>query len=86
LFVKYCEEKPKEEAKKMADKTLTIFDWFANEMAENLEVYEILNFYYGIVKNIDDFNYEALMKILNSGFSEQLLPVHPQVNVIDNHC
>lgn len=81
LLFKFCSEKKKEEVKESVEKVKEIFEWYADEMAESLEIYELLNFYYGIVKNFDSFNYEALVKLINAGFMEELLPVHPQVRV-----
>ena len=79
LFFKNCESKPHEQTKELISPLAAILDWYADEMAESVEIYELLNFYSGIVKNFEEFKYEGLIKLMNSGFLEELLPVHAQV-------
>lgn len=79
FFFKFCREKTKESTKEMREELIKILEWFVIEMAENLEMFEMLNFYYGLMKEWDQLETETTIKIVNSGFLEELLPVHAQV-------
>jgi len=79
FFVKFCDGKPQSETAENHEKILKIMEWLSNEMADNLEIFEVLNFYYGILKNWTSINYEQAVILLNNSFFEELLPVHSQV-------
>ncbi len=80
FFFKYCSNQSVEKSKDHQRRLVTILEWYASEMAENLEVYELLNFYYGLMKMWNQLDYSATVKIVNSGLIEELLPVHSQVS------
>eukprot|EP00826_Nyctotherus_ovalis_P064200 TRINITY_DN9410_c0_g2_i2.p4 TRINITY_DN9410_c0_g2~~TRINITY_DN9410_c0_g2_i2.p4 ORF type:complete len:139 (-),score=36.11 TRINITY_DN9410_c0_g2_i2:86-502(-) len=45
-------------------------------MADTPEMFELLNFYYGIIKNWKEMGCEEVVSIMNAGFAEELPPVH----------
>lgn len=79
FFFKSCREEKKEGTKEIRGELLRILEWFVHEMAENLEMFEMLNFYYGLIKSWDSLDQDSAIKLVNSGFMEELLPVHAQV-------
>ncbi len=79
LFFKFCEDKKPEAVQAQLIKLRSILEWYGTEMGESLETYELLNFYYGVLKELEGTGFESAVKILNSSFVEELLPVHPQV-------
>ena len=71
----------------MHEKMLQILEWYASEMAENLEVFECLNFAYGLIGQLKDWDkahFEEAVKVMNSGYFEELLPVHAQVLILSS--
>jgi len=82
FFFKFCREEKKEGTKEVREELLRILEWFILEMTENLEMFEMLNFYYGLVKDWNDLETDSVIKLVNSGFVEELLPVHAQVHAV----
>ena len=81
FFFKFCNEKSNEETKEVRKELTIILEWFVLEMADNLDMYEMLNFYYGLIKEWETLDAESTIKIVNAEFLEELLPVHAQVHV-----
>jgi hypothetical protein len=78
LLFKFCLTHTKESAKDIVAQVKKILEWYLDEMGDSLEIYELLNFYYGIMKNFDQFDYEQFVKLMNSGYDGELVPVHAQ--------
>ncbi len=79
LFFKYCNTHRKEEVGDVLKHVTRILDWYTQEMSDSLEIYELLNFYVGIIKNFDTFDFDELKRLLNAGFAEELQPVRKEV-------
>jgi hypothetical protein len=81
FFFKFCREEKREGVEKEREELSRILEWFTLEMTENLEMFEMLNFYYGLIKDWDKLEADSVIKLVNSGFTEELLPVHTQVHL-----
>eukprot|EP00826_Nyctotherus_ovalis_P064201 TRINITY_DN9410_c0_g2_i3.p2 TRINITY_DN9410_c0_g2~~TRINITY_DN9410_c0_g2_i3.p2 ORF type:complete len:236 (-),score=62.03 TRINITY_DN9410_c0_g2_i3:355-1062(-) len=82
LFFKYCRRN--KEVKEVHEKLVEIFEHFSLEMADTPEMFELLNFYYGIIKNWKEMGCEEVVSIMNAGFAEELPPVHKCVRAKQN--
>lgn len=82
LFFKYCRRN--KEVKEVHEKLVEIFEHFSLEMADTPEMFELLNFYYGIIKNWEEIGCEEVVSMMNAGFAEELPPVHKCVRAKRN--
>jgi len=74
LFFKYCRNK--KDVKEVYDKLLEIIEYYSLEMADTTELFELLNFYHGILKHWEEMDYETMVSVMNTGFNEELQVVH----------
>jgi len=68
LFFKYCHTHSKEEVKDLHSKLLSMLQYCNTD---SVETYEMLNFYYGVLKEWDTLCYDEVVTLINKGFTEE---------------
>jgi hypothetical protein len=79
LFFKYCRNE--KDIKEVYDKLVEIIEYYSVEMADTPELFELLNFYHGILKHWEEMDSEEVVSVMNAGFNEELQPIHKCVRV-----
>jgi len=69
VFFKCCAEK---NISTLKSKVLEVINWCILEIGNTVEVFELLNFYCGIINNIDETNYNEYIEVINTALTKEL--------------